>query len=255
MNCSNCGVEIVPGAKFCSNCGKAVSGTAAVERVSPGQEPRQTAEAQAKEEAAPEASSSAPTKTSPTKRWVIKAGRWLGMIVLTIVIGKVLEYVSGDIRQFLQQADDFVWTGVKEGQPFHFCAMFYREWVHGGSPPEAFVRAVGDIITEGPAAVLTMVLVLFIGATISYDPKTEYPVLKTLYTTLFLGPIIGGCLLYVLMAVMAGLGLIFGVGAKVFTYIGTVIPVVKEGVGIAIESKKEKMAEKMVDRMSTKVKV
>jgi hypothetical protein len=55
------------------------------------------------------------------------------------------------------------------------------------------------------------------------------------------------------MAVMAGLGVIFGVGAKVCTYIGTMVPLVKEGVGVTIESKKEKLAEKIVDRISTEV--
>ena len=73
----------------------------------------------------------------------------------------------------------------------------------------AFVRAIGDILKEGPAAVLTMALALFIGIVISYDRKN---LLNTLYTTLFLGPIIGGCLLYLLMAMMLGLSVVFHVG-------------------------------------------
>lgn len=250
MNCVNCGVEIAPGASFCQNCGRAVSDTASATRVSPAEVPSEVAGSSAAKEAASEPTGSVPMESPRGKRLLVKVARVLVTVLLTIVIGKVLEYLSADVRRFLEKADDFVWTGVKEGQPFHFCAVFYREWVHGGSPPVAFVRAIGDIIMEGAAAVLTMALVLFIGISITYDRKN---LLNTLYTTLFLGPIIGGCLLYVVMAAMAELSIIFGVGAKVCTYIGTMVPLVKEGVGVAIESKKEKVAEKLVDRISGEV--
>jgi hypothetical protein len=250
MHCVNCGVELAPAAKFCQNCGSAVPGTAEAVSVSPAELPAQVVGSSADNQTAIKPSSSAPARSSRKKQLIARLGRTVLITFVIILIGKVLGYFSHGVYDFLAQADAFVWTGVKEGQPFHFCAVFYREWIHGGSPPVAFVRAIGDILKEGPAAVLTMALALFIGIVISYDRKN---LLSTLYTTLFLGPIIGGCLLYVLMAVMAGLGVIFGVGAKVCTYIGTMVPLVKEGVGVTMESKKEKLAEKIVDRISTEV--
>jgi ABC-type amino acid transport system permease subunit len=250
MDCVKCGVELAPAAKFCQNCGTAVPDEAGA---SSADLPPHTIASTLDRESAPKLATNTSTKTSRKNQLLAMLWHTVLTVVVAILLGKILGYVFDGARQFLAQADEFVWTGVREGQPFHFCAVFYREWVQGGSPPVALVRAIGDIMKEGPAAVFTMALVLFIGVTISYDRKEKYPLLSTLYTTLFLGPIIGGCLLYVLMAAMAGLSVIFGVGAKICTYIGTTVPLVKEGVGAVIESKKERMAEKVVDRMSDKI--
>jgi len=175
--------------------------------------------------------------------------RTIVTIAIAISIGKMLEYLFHGADEFFAAADAFAWTAVKEGQPFHFCAVFYRELVHGGFPPLAFFQAIGDIMKEGPATVLTMAVVLFVGVMFSYDRKDEHPLL----TTLFLAPIIGGCLLYVVMGLMAFLSVIFGLGAKLFTFIGSAVPLVKEGVGVAMESRKEKMAERIVDQFSGEV--
>jgi Domain of unknown function DUF140. len=250
MHCANCGTEVVPGARFCQNCGSAVPGTPEAVSVSPTELPVQVVGSSADNQTAIKPSSSTPTRSSRKKQWVARLWRLVLTILVTVIIGKILGYLSPYIYRVLAQADDFVWTGVTEGQPFHFCAVFYREWIHGGSPPVAFVRAIGDILKEGPAAVLTMALALFIGIVISYDRKN---LLTTLYTSLFLGPIIGGCLLYVLMAMMLGLSVVFHVGASACAYLGGMVSLVKEGVGVAIESNKEKVAEKLVDRISGEV--
>jgi len=250
MHCVNCGVEVAPPAKFCQNCGNAVLTVPDTSDASPAERLAQSAESPPEKKTTME-SISGPPRRFRKHQLIKRLGRTALITVVVIIISKFVGYAVPFVHDFLAKADAFVWTGVKEGQPFHFLAVFYREWaVHGGSPPVAFVRAIGDVIKEGPAAVLTMALVLFIGISVAYDRKN---LLNTLYTTLFLGPIIGGCLLYVVMGAMAGLFVIFGVGAKVCTYIGTMVPLVREGVNVTIESRKEKMAEKMVDRISEEV--
>ena len=231
MHCLECGAELAPAAKFCQNCGSAVPGTPEAVSVSPAELPAQVVGSSADNQTAIKPSSSTPTKSPRKSQWVARLWRLVLTILVTVIIGKILGYLSPYIYRVLAQADDFVWTGVTEGQPFHFCAVFYREWIHGGSPPVAFVRAIGDILKEGPAAVLTMALALFIGIVNSYDRKN---LLNTLYTTLCLS-------------------VVFHVGASACAYLGGMVSLVKEGVGVAIESNKEKVAEKLVDRISGEV--
>jgi hypothetical protein len=80
-----------------------------------------------------------------------------------------------------------------------------------------------------------MTIVLFVGNTATYDRKNEHPIL----VALIVGPLIGGCVLYVVIAIMWGISLIFGVGAKVLTFIGSAVPLIREGAAVMMESKRD----------------
>jgi hypothetical protein len=185
--------------------------------------------------------------------------RILATILLTILIGKVLENLFHGFRFFLEKADSFVEDGVRNGQPFHFFAEYYRQFDHVvSSQPHGnfgtiiialftgFFGAIAKIMQEGPGAIVIMALVLFIGISITYDRKNEHPIL----VALIMGPLVGGFVLYLVMALMWIAGLILGAGAKTLTFIGTTVPLVKDGVGMFMESQSEKLAEKVVDQVS-----
>jgi hypothetical protein len=180
-------------------------------------------------------------------------------ILLTILIGKVLEYLFHGFGLFLEKADSFVEDGVTNGQPFHFYAEYYRQFVHYAfSQPHGnlgtiiaalftgFLGAIAKIMQEGLAAIVTMVIVLFIGIAITYDRKNEHPI----FVALIVGPLVGGCVLYLVMALMWTAGLILGAGAKALTFIGSTVPLVKQGAAVLMESQSEKMAERVVDQVS-----
>jgi hypothetical protein len=238
MRCASCRRIVSDDAKYCSNCGKPVARSA---------EEHTQADL-------------FPPKTSTRARyhWP-KLVRSLVTIVLIVLLGKIAGYVLPPVRELLRAGDNFVWDSVRNGAPFHFVAVFHRELMRDLSSQRsgnlgtiiataiaAYFQAIGVIVHESPGTIFTTAVVLFIGVAITYDPKNGHPVL----TALSFGPLVGGVLVYVLMGLMAGLSLALGFGAKVLTFCATTVPLVKEGVDVAVEAKKHQVAERFVDHMA-----
>ena len=81
------------------------------------------------------------------------------------------------------------------------------------------------------------------------DRKADHPFL----TTLFLAPVVGGRLVYLLLLFMLLLGASCGAGAAAIGYVGTTYPLVKESVLVAIETKEHEIADRVVDRLARKL--
>ena len=99
------------------------------------------------------------------------------------------------------------------------------------------------------ASILTATIVLFCGTCLTFDRKADHPFL----TTLFLAPVVGGRLVYLLLLFMLLLGASCGAGAAAIGYVGTTYPLVKESVLVAIETKEHEIADRVVDRLARKL--
>jgi len=134
--------------------------------------------------------------------------RYVATLLLAILFAKVAEQFSEGFKEFLHAADDFFKHGVENVAPFHLCAVFYRNMLDdlssSSQPGSASLGAMigiaigsafqtlGTIFKDGPASILTAAIVLFCGISLTFDRKADHPFL----TTLFLAPVVGGCLVY-----------------------------------------------------------
>lgn len=259
MRCLKCGNEISDSAKFCSNCGAPTQHKIEGETTA--------ASTAAPPPLAPVSHDPAQKPSSPfnpvalVRRLVEKEihdfPKNVMIIIVVIAIGKVLEFFWEGFRVFLEHADHFVDDGVRHGQPFHFYAEFYRQFMHDafavpngnlgtiiGAVFTGFFGAIGQIAHEGPAAIIIMIIVLFIGITLTYDRTNDHPI----FVALLVGPLVGGIFLYLVMLLMWIVSAIIGIGGKTLTFFGLSVPWAKEGAGLYVESKKEKLAEQIVER-------
>jgi len=185
----------------------------------------------------------------------------LASVLLTILIGKLLEYIFPGLVHLYRAADAFVADGVRNGQPFHFYADYYRhvrDLAFSTPNPNlgtllgavfvGFFEAIGQILHEGVAPILTMLIVLVVGISATYDRKNEHPVL----VAIVVGPLAGGCVLYVFELILFGFFKIFGEGARLLAIIGTAVPIAKTAVVVWLDSRRDKFAESVVEQISRK---
>jgi hypothetical protein len=264
MRCLKCGNEVSDSAKFCSNCGapiqpKVQGETAASLSAVPA--PVSPVRHDPAQEASPPPKTFISVVIQRVKKEIRDAPKTVVTILVILVIGKILEFFWEGFRGFLEQADGFVDDGVRHGQPFHFYAEFYRHFRHDafvvpngnlgtiiGAVFSGFFGAIGQIAHEGPAAIITMAIVLFVGITLTYDRSNDHPIM----VALVVGPLVGGIFLYIVMLVMWIVGAVVGIGGKFLTFICSMFPWAKEGAGVFVESKKEKLAEQVVERYGKK---
>ncbi|GEM_PF-6951853 len=249
-NCARCGGEIPRDGGFCPKCGAAVAAESGSDAIS---------------QQASTANPSNPTKPQPrhlSGRKILSAvAKTLASVLLTILIGKLLEYIFPGLVHFYRAADAFVADGVRNGQPFHFYAEYFRhvrDLAFSTPNPNlgtllgavflGFFGAIGQILHEGFAATLTMLIVLVVGISATYDRKNEHPVL----VAIIVGPLAGGCALYVFELILFGFFKIFGEGARLLALIGTAVPIAKTAVVVWLDSRKDKFAESVVEQISRK---
>ncbi|HJU08119.1 MAG TPA: zinc ribbon domain-containing protein [Rhodanobacteraceae bacterium] len=250
-SCARCGGVIPRDAAFCPKCGAALAAA-------------NGADATAQQASA----AKTPGPTTPPqlqhlsgRKILVAVVKTLASVLLTILIGKLLEYIFPGLVHLYRAADAFVADGVRNGQPFHFYAEYFRhvrDLAFSTPNPNlgtllgavflGFFGAIGQILHEGVAPTLTMLIVLVVGISATYDRKNEHPVL----VAIIVGPLAGGCVLYVFELILFGFFKIFGEGARLLAIIGATVPIAKTAVVVWLDSRRDKFAESVVEQMSRK---
>lgn len=262
MNCPRCGSVVTDTAKFCSQCGKPLK----------PEPPASTGSTPTAASSAPRdrATPIAPERSVGPQHQEKKHG-WVTYIVTILVavsFGKVVEFTYEPAKELLPKVDNYLADQVKKAGAFHVASIFYGHLGNVYTPQRpvglqlrpattstssgqtnfwemifsSWWYTIKTIFSEGAVTAITGIVALLTGFAITFRSGKAHPFLPLVFA-----PIVGSCLVYLLLGIMWVAGLVLGSGGSTIVYLASPYPILKECFAAIREERQHHLAKVVVN--------